>query len=99
MLVTVAWVFFRAENISDVVMIYKKIVYFDMDFSVLSICAGKGILNLALSFLVIGLLCATYLLNKELNFKKFNATFLASMTLLIIFLGKNEASEFIYFQF
>jgi hypothetical protein len=65
------------------------------------ISAGKGPFNLAISLLVIGLLYISYLLPKNLSFKR-NVTHIAFnvITILLIFLiGVNGKAGFIYFQF
>jgi len=97
-LVSFAWVFFRAKDFSQAAIFYKKLFSFDFTLNLAQICAEKGPLNLVLSFVVIGLLFLSYLLPKNLKIKR-NVLFLFTVVFLIVILGKNGSSEFIYFQF
>ena len=97
-LVTFAWIFFRAESFSKAIQLIKKLVSFDFSLNMTQLCAEKGPLNLILTFVCILLWSVISL--PRLKEKYFNTVFfLALITFLIIMLGKNDAAEFIYFQF
>lgn len=96
--VSFAWIFFRAPNLHDAMHIIQKIGEADFTFNLTQISAEKGPLNLLLSFFVIGLLMLSYKLPIELNIKH-NIAFITILTFLILVLGKDGAAEFIYFQF
>jgi len=100
-LVTFAWIFFRADSFSQAIEYINKIIEFDLSLNLVQISAEKGPLNLGISILVIVLLYLSYLLPKNLSFKKdFSHITLNVITILIIFLiGINGKAEFIYFQF
>ena len=97
-LVTFAWIFFRAEDFHKAKVIIHNLLRFDFSFNLMQLSAEKGPLNLLLTFLVIGLLALSYRLPANLKLKN-NLLFLVVTTLLIILLGKNGGTEFIYFQF
>jgi len=97
-MVTVAWVFFRANNTSDALLVFNKLWHFDGDFSMVKLCAYKGPLNLLLSFMVIGMLLLSYLIRMDLNLKN-HKIFIILTLIIIFFLGKNGDADFIYFQF
>mgnify|MGYP000936567500 FL=1 len=97
-LVTFAWIFFRSKDINQAIEVIHVLLKFDFSKNLTTICASKGPLNLLLSIGVIGLLFLSYKLPKQLNLK-YNTLFITLTTLLIIILGKDAASEFIYFQF
>ncbi|MBU3010320.1 MBOAT family protein [Polaribacter vadi] len=100
-IVTLAWIFFRAENLNHAIVYFEKLIQFDLSFNLNQITAQKGPLNLLLSFLAIILLYLTYLFPKDLKFKKEgqNITFIIIFILLIFIIGVNGKEEFIYFQF
>ena len=97
-LVTFAWVFFRAENFVQARAIISKIFNFDFSFNLIQMTAGTGPLNMLLSFMLIGLLFFTYKLPASLKMKN-NLAFLIATSFVIIILGKDVSAEFIYFQF
>jgi len=97
-LVTFAWIFFRAENFGKAKAIIQKIFSFDGSYNLTQLSAGKGPLNLAMSFAVIGLLALSYILPKDMKLKH-SLVFIVLIAFLIIILGKNAGAEFIYFQF
>lgn len=100
-LVTFTWIFFRAENIHQAFEYIIKLFEFNFSFNLVQICAEKGPLNLLISIFSIVLLYASYLLPKNLEFKKEGQSVLfITVTILLIFLiGINGKAEFIYFQF
>ena len=99
--INLTWIFFRSENITVEFNIIFKILDFDLNLNLVQISASKGPLNLLLSFLSIILLLTSYFLPKDLKFKShFKSIALNSIIIfLILILGVNEKSEFIYFQF
>jgi alginate O-acetyltransferase complex protein AlgI len=100
-LVTFAWVFFRAKTLAQAEAFIGKLTAMDFSLNLWQIFAENGPLNFALSFLVIGILFLSYLLPKDLRFKRYgsNMAFLVVTILLILILGKDATGEFIYFQF
>jgi alginate O-acetyltransferase complex protein AlgI len=100
-LVTFAWVFFRAESLSDAEAFVGKLFAMDFSLNLWQLFAENGPLNFALSFFVIGILFLSYLLPRDLRFKRYgaNLAFLVITILLILILGKDATGEFIYFQF
>ena len=101
LLVTFAWIFFRASSYDQAFEYIYKMFEFDFSLNLAQISAEKGPLNLVLSFAVIALLFISYLLPKNLSFKKQSTHIIFNViTILIIFLiGINGKAEFIYFQF
>lgn len=101
MVVCLAWIFFRAETISEAFQVLSEISALNMTTNIIEICAMKGPFNLLLSFLSILLLFVSYRLPFDFNFKS-NSTytlFNVITILLIIILGVNGKPDFIYFQF
>lgn len=100
-LVTFAWIFFRANSFNQAIEYINKIIDFDFSLNLVQVSAEKGPLNLAISISVIVLLYLSYLLPKNLSFKRdFSHITFNVITILIIFLiGTNGKAEFIYFQF
>jgi D-alanyl-lipoteichoic acid acyltransferase DltB (MBOAT superfamily) len=97
-LVTFAWIFFRAENLQKAKMIIDKLFSFDFSLNIHQLTMQKGPMNFILSFVVIGLLALSYLLPTNLKLKH-NLLFLVITSFIIIILGMNGETEFIYFQF
>ena len=97
-LVTFAWIFFRAESFDKASAVIHKLFSHDYSFNLVQLSAERGPLNLLLSFVVIGLLALSYKLPADLKLKN-SLVFLAVTTFIIIILGKNAGAEFIYFQF
>jgi D-alanyl-lipoteichoic acid acyltransferase DltB (MBOAT superfamily) len=98
LLVTFAWIFFRAENFQQAMAVIKNILDFNFTFNITQLSAEKGPLNLILSFFSIFLLI-TISMPKNVNNNYKMLSFLLLITFLILILGKNETAEFIYFQF
>ena len=97
-LVTFAWIFFRAENFHIANDMIRKLCKLDFSFNVFTITAERGPINFAICLLVILLLALSYRLPKNLKFKN-NLLFLIVITFLIVTLGRDVKSDFIYFQF
>jgi len=100
-LVCFAWIFFRADSVSDAVIYISKIFEFDFSINLAQLCAFKGPFNLLISLGVIVLLFVSYLFPKGMNFKDNKHHFIFSIfaLFLIIFIGVNGEPTFIYFQF
>ncbi len=98
LLVSFAWIFFRAESFDKAGRIIHKISECDFSRNMSQLTADKGPFNFLLDFVVIGLLALSYKLPVNLKLKH-NLLFLTVITFLIIILGKNAAADFIYFQF
>jgi D-alanyl-lipoteichoic acid acyltransferase DltB (MBOAT superfamily) len=96
-----AWIFFRAESLSDAILYLEGVAEMDLSLNLARICAYKGPLNLGISLLVIGLLGVSYLLPQDLKFKKYGTYLAVNVGLLyfILLLGVNGKNDFIYFQF
>jgi alginate O-acetyltransferase complex protein AlgI len=101
MLVTIAWVFFRAANLDQAMQMMKLMFSFDLHFDSVQLYAGKGAFNFALSFLALGFLMLSYFFPKDLQFKSLsrNVAFLSVFILLLFILTKDASGDFIYFQF
>ena len=97
-LVSFAWIFFRAPDFRSAKFAIYRLFQGDFSLNLVKICVEIGPQNLLLDFLVIFLLALTYYLPVNLKLKH-NVLFLCVMTFLIIILGKNGLTEFIYFQF
>lgn len=97
-IVTFAWIFFRAENFNKAYLVIHKLFEGSFKWNLVQVSAEKGPMGLLMDFFVIGLLLLSYRLPKDLKVKN-DFLFLFIFTFLIIILGKNGASEFIYFQF
>lgn len=100
-LVTIAWVFFRAGTLDEAVQMLKLMFSSDVSFNLTQLSAGKGPFNLLLSLIVILFLILAYFLPVEMKFKtiKTNIGFLAATIFLLFILSKDAQGEFIYFQF
>mgnify|MGYP003113499147 CR=1 FL=1 len=100
-IVTFSWIFFRADSVPQAVEYLNKLFDFDFSFKLVQVCAEKGPLNLLISIFSILLLYLSYLLPKNLKFKKegHSILFITITILLIILIGINGEAEFIYFQF
>jgi D-alanyl-lipoteichoic acid acyltransferase DltB (MBOAT superfamily) len=96
--VTLAWIFFRAENLHKAMEVIHKLLEFDFSYNLNQLSVQRGPMNLALSLFVVGLLGLSYLLPSNLKFRN-SIPFLAVTIFIIIILGKNAGTEFIYFQF
>ena len=99
--VTFAWIFFRANDLNHAMIYINKIIELDFSLNLVQISAEKGPLNLALSLCVIILLYVSYLLPKNLSFKKTSSYLLFNLIIILIItlIGVNGKTEFIYFQF
>ncbi len=97
-LVTFAWIFFRAGSMDKAKAVIDRLLSFDISLNLNELTMHKGPMNLLVSFFVIGLLALSYLLPVNLKLRN-NLLFLIVTSLIIIILGMNGEAEFIYFQF
>lgn len=100
-LVTIAWVFFRASTLDEAIQMIRLMFSSDFSFNLTQLSAGKGPFNLVLSFMVVLLLMLAYFLPLSMKFKslKANICFLTVAIFLLFILSKDAQGEFIYFQF
>ncbi|MEO8582376.1 MAG: MBOAT family O-acyltransferase [Flavitalea sp.] len=98
LLVSVTWIFFRASNFKQALQVFKNLFAVKIDLHLTEITANKGPYNLVLCF---GALLLLYVMqNIPTNIYKTNTiTSWVCACLLLIILGKNNAAQFIYFQF
>jgi alginate O-acetyltransferase complex protein AlgI len=96
-LVSLLWVFFRADNVTQAFEFYQQLFAMDFSQSLFELTGWKGTINFFLSFLAIGLLSLSYRIPESWK-QTFTWQYLFVLTVLIILLGKN-GNEFIYFQF
>ena len=97
-LVTVAWVFFRAEGMAEALAVFRGIARLDLGLNPSLLMAYQGFYNFALSLGAIGLLGLSYFLPKDLRLRH-SLLFILGVTLLILLFGKGGEAQFIYFQF
>ncbi len=99
--VTFAWIFFRAQNFSEVVNYLAALFTGGFNPTMMALCAGQGPVVLLYCFIVSFLLGLSYLFPLDCKMKTlWGHTFFASICILaIIFLGQPTGGEFIYFQF
>jgi alginate O-acetyltransferase complex protein AlgI len=93
-----AQIFFRSDSFGKAQGVIQKILHFDFSFNLVQLCLGKGPLNLILTFVSLFLWALIKLPKKNAGYAH-NVIFLATITFLIIILGTNAESSFIYFQF
>ena len=93
-----AWIFFRAENMHQVRKVFGKLAEFNFSADLTQMVGDDGVISLLITVLLIIFLIGTIYFPRQLKFR-YNVVFLSSMVFLIIILGKDVASQFIYFQF
>lgn len=93
-----SWVFFRAENLYKVKQVYSKIFEFDFSLNFVQLFAAQGPLKFVLIFFTLALFYLLSLVSKKLP-GKYNVLFTFLLVFIIIILGENATSQFIYFQF
>ncbi|MDR2926612.1 MAG: MBOAT family protein [Cytophagaceae bacterium] len=100
-LVTFSWMFFRAESLNEAQVYFAKMMEMDFTINSTQLSAAKELLNFAASFFVIILIYLSYILPNDMQFKKRLSYILFNIItiLIIILLGMDGKSEFIYFQF
>lgn len=97
LLVCIAWVFFRAENMEDAMLLLKKAAFFDFHFGLTAIVGKAGTFNFLLCLFVAFLLLVSYMLPYDLRLR-YPKLFILTVIALMLFLG-SDGKEFIYFQF
>ena len=98
LLVSFAWIFFRAATFHDSMMVIHKISEMNLHFTIDQLSLSLGAYNLIESFIIVGLFLLTYFLPRNLQYKS-NLAFCVCMFIIILTLGSNGTGEFIYFQF
>jgi alginate O-acetyltransferase complex protein AlgI len=96
--VSISWIFFRSESIHQALLIIKKLFSFDLTINFVQLFADKGPFNFVVIIFSLILFYAMSLLLKN-GSKKFYLWHIIFLVFIIIILGKNVQSEFIYFQF
>jgi len=97
LLVTFAWIFFRANNFDHAFQIIGKITALDYR-GLGEILIYRGPLLMLINALVISLLIAASKLPVKLNLK-YSPLFIVSCWTIILLFGEDGVAEFIYFQF
>lgn len=98
LLVSFAWIFFRAESFNHAMQVLEKIGQVNLEMNLAQVTANKGPLNFILSLLVILILALSRKIPRYIE-RKGNLAFVVVCTFLIILLGTNGSAQFIYFQF
>lgn len=93
-LVTLAWIFFRADSISQAIEIYSRIFQFSGPILVPKLW-WLPILLIALEVIM----QCHQLLVPQFNNRNLNVVLYASLLLLLVMNATNDSSTFIYFQF
>ena len=96
-LVTFAWIFFRAKNFDHAFQIIGKIAAVDYR-GIGEIMIGKGPFQMLINVFVIALLVAAAKLPVKLNLK-YSHLFIVACWTVVLLLGEGGTEEFIYFQF
>ncbi|MEO8590288.1 MAG: MBOAT family O-acyltransferase [Flavobacteriales bacterium] len=96
-LVTIAWVFFRAENVQQAMSILQGMLRFDGNWTRAALAVEDSSLAPVTGLAVMALLAFSYRLPYDLRLR-WPRTFIVITTLTIILLGRN-GGDFIYFQF
>jgi len=91
-------IFFRSDSFGKAQMVIQKILHFNFSLNLVQLCLEKGPLNLILTFLSLFLWGLIKVPDKNSGYSR-NVLFLVTITFLIIILGRNAESNFIYFQF
>ncbi len=106
-LLLLAFMMFRNQNMAESVMMYKSLLRITEAGYLNEIIAHKGMVNLILSFVFIGILLLVEFIVKDRKIedvvlvkpKLFRWTFYVITTLLILWFGVFNNNEFVYFQF
>ncbi len=101
-LVCIAWVFFRAADLSDALLILNKMVYFD-DYQFSGVTQKfhviKGFMIISFLLLIEAFSSTTIILSLKQRYPYLHLLFSAFVMILIAFWGTFDNSAFIYFQF
>lgn len=98
LLVTFAWIFFRAPTLEEALYVVQKIVFFDGSLNTVQLFAGLGPVKMLFSFAALGLLLLSYRLPLDLRLRH-RTVFLAGALFVILLFGFDAGAPFIYFQF
>ena len=102
-IVSVAWVFFRAQSVSDAFRLLAKLFLVSKPYTLVNICAGQGPFYMLISVLVIVFgIGSDYLVSlyRIPKIRSWLPMVLSVFWLLcVIFLGVNSDARFIYVQF
>ena len=96
--IVLSWILFRSENLGKARIVYSKIFQVGERWSFVQFFNGNGPVNFFSISLSLILFYIFSRLFKRLDFK-FDLYFLLLISFTIIFFGKNDSSQFIYFQF
>ncbi len=101
MVVTIAWVFFRASSLDEAMHMIRLMLSCDFSTDVTQLFASKGPFSFGISLLVILFLLLAYFLPIDMRFKTIgrNIAFLSILIFLLFILNQDAQGEFIYFQF
>jgi alginate O-acetyltransferase complex protein AlgI len=92
------WVFFRSENLAKARQVFAKLFEFKFTINFVQLFAGQGPLKFAtiiLSLILFYLLATLY---RKLP-GRYNMLYVFALVFIIVILGENDTSQFIYFQF
>ena len=96
--ISLSWVFFRSESVAKALGVFNKILEFHWSVNLSEVFAGPGRLN----FVLICTALILYILISKIPARYYNKmefSYIFCLIFIIILLGKNSTSEFIYFQF
>ncbi len=96
-----AWIFFRAENFTQLSAYLKTLFSFNFSTTLMALCASCGPMAFGFCWVAIGLLALSYLAPRDCRIKSpiGSLVYCAIGILAIVFLGCPSGGEFIYFQF
>jgi alginate O-acetyltransferase complex protein AlgI len=96
--VSLTWVFFRAESLKKAVQVIKKLSAFDLSLNFAQLFAGQGPLKFVTIVFSLILFYVIAKLPQKLT-DRYNVLYVLVLVFIIVILGENDASQFIYFQF
>ncbi|MES2388174.1 MAG: MBOAT family O-acyltransferase [Bacteroidota bacterium] len=99
LLVTFAWIFFRAQNITQALQIIAHIFRFKLNMGFKEIMLGEGLIRFTITIGLLAILLLSAFIPKKISVL---SSWLLSLffLVLLIFFGINDGnSAFIYFQF
>jgi len=93
-----SWVFFRSENLHKVKFVFSKL--FELNFSInfVQLFASQGPFKFANILFTLILCYLLSVMSKKMP-GRYNVPYIFILIFLIIILGENGATQFIYFQF
>ena len=110
LIVCLAWVFFRASNVTDGLLIIKNMLFLNQDHSFLSSLGETGknaSFGMSSIVIVVSMIFYMFFIEKKFppNLETFNnkkyadVLFMATNLVLVVCLGVFQKASFIYFQF